>query len=103
MSPPAWRNNIAYGDPWARLDLIEDARPAQLHAYYQRSAERYRTVVGERGASLSGGQRQSMSIARSSSLACRARLRRLHRGNRRADRSELFDAIRAQAQDRSRC
>ncbi|MGR3661282.1 MAG: ABC transporter ATP-binding protein [Paracoccaceae bacterium] len=58
-------NNIAYGDPWAKVSQIERASgTAQLHRYISELPSGYQTVVGERGASLSGGQRQRMSIAR---------------------------------------
>ena len=60
------RNNVAYGDPWAEHDRIEDATgTAQLHDYVAGLPDAYGTMVGERGASLSGGQRQRLSIARS--------------------------------------
>ena len=60
------RNNVAYGDPWAEHDRIEDATgTAQLHDYIAGLPEAYQTMVGERGVSLSGGQRQRLSIARS--------------------------------------
>jgi len=70
MFTTTMENNIAYGDPWAPADRIEDSSDAaQLHDYIDGLPERYRTVVGERGASLSGGQRQRMSIARSLMLS----------------------------------
>ena len=60
------RNNVAYGDPWAEQDSIEDATgTAQLHDYIAGLPDNYQTMVGERGVSLSGGQRQRLSIARS--------------------------------------
>jgi ATP-binding cassette subfamily B multidrug efflux pump len=60
------RNNVAYGDPWAEQDRVEDATgTAQLHDYVAGLPEAYGTMVGERGVSLSGGQRQRLSIARS--------------------------------------
>jgi len=60
------RNNVAYGDPWADQDRVEDATgTAQLHDYVAGLPEAYQTMVGERGVSLSGGQRQRLSIARS--------------------------------------
>ncbi len=59
-------NNVAYGDPWADHDRIEDAAVgAQLHGHVRRLPTGYDTLVGERGVSLSGGQRQRLSIARS--------------------------------------
>ena len=60
------RNNVAYGDPWAEQDKVEDATgTAQLHDYVAGLPAAYETMVGERGVSLSGGQRQRLSIARS--------------------------------------
>ena len=59
-------NNVAYGDPWADVERIEDAAVgAQLHDHVRRLPTGYETLVGERGVSLSGGQRQRLSIARS--------------------------------------
>ena len=58
-------NNVAYADPWADTDRIEDAaRTAQLHDYVAGLPAGYGSRVGERGVALSGGQRQRMSIAR---------------------------------------
>lgn len=58
-------NNVAYADPWAETERIEDAaRTAQIHDYVAGLPASYDTRVGERGVALSGGQRQRMSIAR---------------------------------------
>ena len=66
------RNNVAYGDPWAEQDRVEDATgTAQLHDYVAGLPDSYQTMVGERGVSLSGGQRQRLSIARSVMLTPR--------------------------------
>ena len=57
--------NIAYGRPGASLDEI--ARAAQLahaHEFVTRLPRQYDTVVGERGDTLSVGQRQRIAIAR---------------------------------------
>jgi ATP-binding cassette subfamily B protein len=57
-------HNVAYGDPWAPDDRVETAsQHAQLGDYIDRLPGGYNTLVGERGVSLSGGQR--LSIARS--------------------------------------
>jgi ABC-type multidrug transport system fused ATPase/permease subunit len=57
--------NIAYGRPGAtREAVVAAARAAGLHDFIQSLSEDYSTKVGERGARLSGGQRQMMSIAR---------------------------------------
>jgi ATP-binding cassette subfamily B protein len=58
-------NNIAYGDPWAQDEHIAHANSqAQLHDYVARLPTGYGTLVGERGVSLSAGQRQRLTIAR---------------------------------------
>jgi ABC-type multidrug transport system fused ATPase/permease subunit len=57
--------NIAYGRPGAtREEVVAAARAAGLHDFIQSLSENYGTKVGERGARLSGGQRQMLSIAR---------------------------------------
>jgi ATP-binding cassette subfamily B protein/subfamily B ATP-binding cassette protein MsbA len=57
--------NIAYGRPGAPHDEIEAAaRAANLHEFIQQLPQRYDTVVGQRGATLSGGEKQRLSIAR---------------------------------------
>jgi ATP-binding cassette subfamily B protein/subfamily B ATP-binding cassette protein MsbA len=57
--------NIAYGRPHATLAEIEAAaRAAKAHEFIARLPEGYETVIGERGATLSVGQRQRLSIAR---------------------------------------
>jgi ATP-binding cassette subfamily B multidrug efflux pump len=68
----AVRDNVAYGEPLAEQDRIEDATgTAQLHDYVAGLPGGYGTPVGERGVSLSGGQRQRLSIARSVLVAPR--------------------------------
>lgn len=58
-------NNVAYADPWAEDERIENATvTAQIHDYIQGLPATYETRIGERGVALSGGQRQRMSIAR---------------------------------------
>lgn len=59
------RENIAYGAVDAGLDqIIEVARAAYLHDFIQALPEGYDTWVGERGDTLSGGEKQRLSIAR---------------------------------------
>ena len=57
--------NIAFGCPQATQAEIEAAaQVANVHEYIITLPQGYATVLGERGASLSQGQRQLMSIAR---------------------------------------
>jgi ATP-binding cassette subfamily B protein len=59
------RENIAYGAVGASLDkIIEVSRAAHLHDFIQSLPEGYDTWVGERGDTLSGGEKQRLSIAR---------------------------------------
>lgn len=57
--------NIAYGLPGAgREEAIAAARTLGIDQLIERLPEGFDTPVGERGATLSGGQRQCVSIAR---------------------------------------
>ncbi|MBI3792336.1 MAG: ABC transporter ATP-binding protein [Gemmatimonadetes bacterium] len=57
--------NIAYGRPDATAAEIEAAaRLAHAHAFIERLPRGYATVLGDRGETLSGGQRQAIAIAR---------------------------------------
>jgi ATP-binding cassette subfamily B protein len=59
------RDNIAYGAPGATPDEIEAAaRLANAHDFIRDSPQGYDTQVGERGTTLSHGQRQRVAIAR---------------------------------------
>lgn len=58
-------NNIRYGNPSAtREKVLSAARRAHIHEDIEGFADKYETVIGERGAKLSAGQRQRISIAR---------------------------------------
>jgi ATP-binding cassette subfamily B protein len=58
-------NNIRYGRPEASdEEVIAAARLARADEFIERLADGYQTVLGERGAGLSQGQRQLLSIAR---------------------------------------
>jgi ABC-type multidrug transport system fused ATPase/permease subunit len=59
------RENIAYGAIGAGMDrIIEVAKAAYLHNFIQALPQGYETWVGERGDTLSGGEKQRLSIAR---------------------------------------
>ena len=60
------RDNIAYGVPQATMEeVIEAAKTAQIHDFIQSLPDGYQTWVGERGVTLSGGEKQRVVIARS--------------------------------------
>ena len=57
--------NIAFGKPNATLDeIIMAAKKAQANGFIEELPEGYDTVIGERGATISGGQRQRLALAR---------------------------------------
>jgi ATP-binding cassette subfamily B protein len=59
------RENIAYGKPDATLEEITAAaRAAAIHERIQALPQQYDTIVGERGLTLSAGERQRITLAR---------------------------------------
>ncbi len=59
------RDNIAYGRRDATDDeIIAAARASNADSFIQSFPLRYQTVIGERGAMLSGGEKQRIAIAR---------------------------------------
>lgn len=59
------RENVAFSRPGATEEqVLEACRMARVDEFADRFAEKYETIVGERGVKLSGGQRQRVSIAR---------------------------------------
>ncbi|SUN10199.1 transporter [Streptococcus agalactiae] len=58
-------NNIKFGKQDASHDeVVEAAKKARCHEFIEALPEGYNTIIGEGGASLSGGEKQRISIAR---------------------------------------
>ncbi len=59
------RENIAFGRPEAQLEeIIAAAKAAEAHDFIMGFADGYESPVGERGVTLSGGEKQRIAIAR---------------------------------------
>jgi ATP-binding cassette subfamily B protein/subfamily B ATP-binding cassette protein MsbA len=59
------RENIAYGKPSASLEeIVAAAKTANADEFIRELEDGYDSVIGERGATLSAGQRQRIAIAR---------------------------------------
>jgi len=59
------RENIAFSRPEASEEqILRACRIARVDEFAESFADKYDTIVGERGVKLSGGQRQRISIAR---------------------------------------
>jgi ABC-type multidrug transport system fused ATPase/permease subunit len=59
------RENVAFSRPGAaEEEILRACRIARVDEFAESFAEKYDTIVGERGVKLSGGQRQRISIAR---------------------------------------
>jgi ABC-type multidrug transport system fused ATPase/permease subunit len=59
------RENVAFSRPDAREEeILRACRIARVDEFAESFADKYDTIVGERGVKLSGGQRQRISIAR---------------------------------------
>jgi len=58
-------DNIAYGRPDAtREEIVAAAEAANADGFIRRLRQGYDTIVGEQGATLSGGEKQRLAIAR---------------------------------------
>jgi ATP-binding cassette subfamily B protein/subfamily B ATP-binding cassette protein MsbA len=65
LFPISIGENISYGRPEAsEAEIVAAAKAANAHEFIERLPEGYDTVPGERGATLSGGEKQRLSIAR---------------------------------------
>jgi ABC-type multidrug transport system fused ATPase/permease subunit len=59
------RENVAFSRPGAsEEEILRACRIARVDEFAESFADKYDTIVGERGVKLSGGQRQRISIAR---------------------------------------
>lgn len=59
------RDNIAFGNPDAGMDLVEKAaRAAAIHDEIINLPKGYDSTIGEKGVTLSGGQRGRLALAR---------------------------------------
>lgn len=59
------RENVAFSRPQAtEEEIMRACRIARVDEFAENFADKYETIVGERGVKLSGGQRQRISIAR---------------------------------------
>lgn len=65
LLPLSIAENIAYARPDASRDgIVAAATAAQAHRFIEKLPHGYDTVIGERGVTLSGGEKQRLSIAR---------------------------------------
>ncbi|HUO39691.1 MAG TPA: ATP-binding cassette domain-containing protein [Mycobacterium sp.] len=59
-----FRDNIAFRRPDATDDIVQAAKLANAHEFIARMPDGYESLIGDRGLTLSGGQRQHIGIAR---------------------------------------
>jgi ATP-binding cassette subfamily B protein len=58
-------NNIKFGKPEAtKEEVIEAAKKARCHEFIEKLENGYDTIIGQGGSTLSGGEKQRISIAR---------------------------------------
>ncbi len=63
--PISLKDNIAFGDQRASFDaIVTAAKMAQAHDFIMKLPQGYDTIVSEGGVSLSGGEKQRISLAR---------------------------------------
>jgi ABC-type multidrug transport system fused ATPase/permease subunit len=69
QEPLLFSGTIAENIQYGRLDATQDeiiaaAKAANAHDFIERLPQKYETILGERGAQISGGERQRISVAR---------------------------------------
>ena len=65
LFPDTIRNNIAYAKPDASMEeIVKVAKLAGIHDFIAELPKGYDTLIGERGITVSGGQRQRLALAR---------------------------------------
>ncbi len=65
LFPDTIRNNIAYAKPDALMEeIVKVAKLARIHDFIAELPKGYDTLIGERGITVSGGQRQRLALAR---------------------------------------
>ena len=65
LFPDTIENNIKFGSPNATHDdVVMAAKSARCHEFISNLPDGYNTVIGEGGATISGGEKQRISIAR---------------------------------------
>lgn len=65
LFPMTIGENIAFGNPQASFEeMTEAAKAAQAHDFIMKLPQQYDTMVSEMGASLSGGEKQRIALAR---------------------------------------
>ena len=58
-------NNIKFGKPDSTMEqIVEAAKKARCYDFIMKLPDGYHTIIGEGGATISGGERQRISIAR---------------------------------------
>ena len=58
------KENIAFGGNYTEEEIIEASKLANADEFIQSFPEKYETIVGDQGVTLSGGEKQRIAIAR---------------------------------------
>jgi ABC-type multidrug transport system fused ATPase/permease subunit len=58
-------DNLTHGlSKWTMDEVIEACKVAEIHEFIMSKDDQYETIIGERGVTVSGGQKQRLTIAR---------------------------------------